>query len=367
MKPLGLYIHIPFCKSFCPYCDFYKVKAEDDLMQKYTEAVVKTTASFSHYGDDRIVDTIYFGGGTPSAMDGECIATMLAAIRDAFEVAYDAEVTVECNPSSNLEDFLPKVARAGVNRLSFGMQSSVDEERRSLGRAASAARVRDCIELAKANGIDNISVDLMLGVPNQSRATLSESIDFISSLDVTHVSAYMLKVEEGTVFDKRLLEGKLVLPTEDDVVALYNLTIASLAGYGFSQYEISNFSKPGFESRHNLKYWHDEEYLGIGPAAHSFIGGKRFYFPSDIYGFIDGTTVVEDDGDGGSFEERLMLALRLNTGFCGEMPEEFLERVKSEAEGSLKGYVEVDDNIIRLTKDGFLVSNTVIGKIFDMI
>ena len=367
MRPLGLYINIPFCKSFCPYCDFYKVKADSDLMQKYTEAVVKTTASFSHYGRDRIVDTIYFGGGTPSAMDGECIAAMLAAIRDAFVIADDAEVTVECNPSSDLESFLPQVVKAGVNRLSFGMQSSVDEERRSLGRAASAARVRDCIELAKAQGIDNISVDLMLGVPNQSLTTLSESIDFISSLDVTHVSAYMLKVEEGTVFDKRLLEGKLVLPNEDEVVALYNLTIAALSGYGFSQYEISNFSKPGFESRHNLKYWNDEEYLGIGPAAHSFVNGNRFYFPSNINGFIGGRVDVVDDGDGGTFEERLMLALRLNAGFSGEMPDEFLERVKCEAEGSLKGYVEVDNNTIRLTKDGFLVSNTVIGKIIDMI
>ncbi|MDO5448261.1 MAG: coproporphyrinogen III oxidase, partial [Clostridia bacterium] len=161
--------------------------------------------------------------------------------------------------------------------------------------------------------------------------------------------------------------GKLSLPSEDDVVALYNLTIASLSGYGFSQYEISNFSKPGFESRHNLKYWNDEEYLGVGPAAHSFIDVKRFYYPSDIEGFISGSASIVDDGEGGSFEERLMLALRLNTGFCGEMPDEFFERVKREAEGSLSGYVEVGPNSIRLTKEGFLVSNTVIGKILDLI
>lgn len=367
MRPLGLYIHIPFCKSFCPYCDFYKVKADSDLMQKYTEAVVKTTASFSHYGRDRIVDTIYFGGGTPSAMDGEMIASILAALRDAFVVADDAEVTVECNPSSNLEAFLPQVAKAGVNRLSFGLQSSVLSERRALGRAADAARVRECVELAKAHGIDNISVDLMLGVPSQSLTSLSKSLDFIGSLDVTHVSAYMLKIEEGTVFEKRLLDGKLLLPAEDDVIALYNLTIASLSGYGLEQYEISNFAKPGFESRHNLKYWNDEEYLGIGPAAHSFIDGKRFYYPSDIQGFIDGTVGFVDDGDGGSLEERVMLALRLNRGLCGDIPQEFLMRVKEASEGSLKGFIEVLDDSIRLTKEGFLVSNTVISKIIDMI
>ncbi len=371
MKPLGLYIHIPFCNSFCPYCDFYKVKADSDLMQKYLEAVVKTTASFSHYGRDRVVDTIYFGGGTPSAMDGDQIAAMLAAVRDAFLVREDAEITVECNPSSDLEDFLPKIKRAGVNRLSFGMQSSVTDERRSLGRAADAARVRDCVELAKAQGIDNISVDLMLGVPSQSLSSLSESLDFISSLDVKHVSAYMLKIEEGTVFDKRLLSGKLILPNEDDVVAFYNLTIASLEGYGFSQYEISNFAKEGYKSRHNLKYWNDEEYLGIGPAAHSFVNGKRFFFESDIERFISGVSTLVPDGEGGSLEERLMLALRLNNGFCGEIPDELFNSVLNESQASLKGFVEVGEDessrYIRLTKEGFLVSNTVISKILEMI
>lgn len=371
MKPLGLYIHIPFCKSFCPYCDFYKVKADSDLMQKYLEAVVKTTASFSHYGEGRIVDTIYFGGGTPSVMDGDAIAAMIAAVRDAFVVAEDAEITVECNPSSDLLDFLPKIAKAGVNRLSFGMQSSVTDERRSLGRAADAARVRACVELAKAQGIDNISVDLMLGVPSQSLSSLSESLDFISSLDVKHVSAYMLKIEEGTVFDKRYSEGKLVLPTEDEVVAFYNLTIASLEGYGFSQYEVSNFAKAGFESRHNLKYWNDEEYLGIGPAAHSFVDGKRFFFESDIEGFISGDSSLVPDGEGGSFEERVMLALRLNKGLCGEMPDKFFSDILNESQASLKGFVDVGEDecgrFVRLTKEGFLVSNTVIGKILEMI
>ncbi len=323
-------------------------------MQKYLEAVVKTTASFNNAYSDYLVDTIYFGGGTPSCMPGEMIVKMLASIKENFNVSEDVEITVECNPSSDLEHFLPFVSDAGVNRISMGMQSAVNDERRALGRLADRERVLTAVELCHSNGIHNISLDLMLGVPGQTIESLDESIDFINSLDITHVSAYMLKLEEGTVFQRRFADGKLILPDDDLVSDLYLRTIERL---DFSQYEISNFSKPGYESKHNLKYWHLDEYLGVGPAAHSFIAGKRFYYSSSIDDFIAMAPPIPD-GFGGDESERIMLGLRLSSGitnFSDEVYEKALKIDKSLA-------VVTPDNI-RLTEQGFLVSNTIINML----
>ena len=357
MKPLGIYIHIPFCRSFCPYCDFYKVRPDGKLMQKYTEAVVNTTASFSHIYGRRPVDTVYFGGGTPSAMPGSLIADILKAVRDNFDVAPDAEITVECNPSSDLESFLPVVAAAGVNRVSLGLQSASDGERRALGRTSDSARVREAVSLVRAAGIENISLDVMLGVPGQDRESLLETLDFCTGLKVPHISAYMLKLEEGTVFFNR--SESLNLPSEDDVCDMYELTCDTLESAGIKQYEISNFAVQGFESRHNLKYWRDEEYLGIGPAAHSFADGKRFFFPADINAFIEGAETV-DDGPGGSFEEKLMLGLRLTEG-VSDLPAEFVKRVAGRAD--LAPFVEAGNTALKLNRRGFLISNRVISEI----
>ncbi|MCR4746915.1 MAG: radical SAM family heme chaperone HemW [Clostridiales bacterium] len=361
MKPVGIYIHIPFCRSFCPYCDFYKVRPDGELMQKYTEAVVNTTASFSHIYGRRPVDTIYFGGGTPSAVPGSFIAEMLQSVRENFDVASDAEITVECNPSSDFESFLPVVSAAGVNRVSLGLQSAADGERRALGRASDAVRVKQAVALVRAAGIENISLDVMLGVPGQDRESLLETLEFCKGLKVPHISAYMLKLEEGTVFFDR--KESLDLPSEDEVCDMYELTCDTLEAAGLKQYEISNFAVPGLESRHNLKYWRDEEYLGIGPAAHSFADGRRFFFPSDINAFIAGSGTV-DDGPGGSYEERLMLGLRLAEGVSG-LPAGFAGRVAARAD--LAPFIEAGDTSLKLNRRGFLISNRVISEILEMI
>ncbi len=361
MRPFGIYIHIPFCRSFCPYCDFYKVRPDGELMQKYTEAVVNTTASFSHIYGRRPVDTIYFGGGTPSAVPGSLIADMPEAVRENFDVASDAEITVECNPSSDLESFLPAVSAAGVNRVSLGLQSASDGERRALGRASDAVRVRQAVSIARAAGIENISLDVMLGVPGQDRESLLETLEFCTGLKVPHISAYMLKIEEGTVFFDR--GESLDLPSEDDVCDMYELTCDKLEAAGLKQYEISNFAVPGFESRHNLKYWRDEEYLGIGPAAHSFADGRRFFFPPDINAFIEGAGTA-DDGPGGSFEEKVMLGLRLTEGVSG-LPADFVRRVAERSD--LAPFVSADKTTLKLNRRGFLISNRVISEILEMI
>lgn len=358
MKNIGLYIHVPFCKSICPYCDFYKMRGTDDLQKVYTQALIRELNKQSKSlaaKFDLCVDTIYFGGGTPSVLSPDLFVKIIDEIYKCFNVDESVEFTVECNPSTDLETLIPVLKRKGVNRISLGLQSAVDSERRTLGRLSSAERVEECVELIRNNGIDNITLDLMIGIPNQTKESLLASLDFIKKLNVPHLSAYMLKLEEGTHFYKNA--DKLNLPSDDETADMYMLMCETLEDSGTVQYEISNFAKPGYESRHNLKYWHCEEYLGIGPAAHSYIDGKRFFYDSDMDAFIGGCEPEFDDF-GGSFEERLMLALRLKEGFIGKISESLRKKVKP-----FDGFVEVSENNIRLTRQGFLVSNEIISKL----
>lgn len=314
------------------------------------------------------VDTVYFGGGTPSFFGGERIKAVLSYIKDKYSVSTDAEITVECNPSSVDEPLVKSLSEAGVNRISMGMQSAVDKERVTLGRLSDREKISGCIRLFRQYGINNISLDLMLGIPYQTKESLKESIDFVRSKNVTHVSAYMLKIEENTAFYKKM--DSLSLPDEDEVCELYLYAIEELEKYGYKQYEISNFSKEGYESRHNLRYWHCEEYLGIGPSAHSFIGGKRFYFERDFEAFIKGISPTPD-GDGGDREEYIMLALRLTEGLQNE---KYTQRFGTDIDEKLinkarilekEGLVTVADDRISLTVKGFLVSNSVISYLLD--
>ncbi len=355
MDPIGLYLHVPFCATRCPYCDFFTRRPVGDALTVYAETM-KTELRDTR--DQQLcADSVYFGGGTPSVLPADLFTDLLGMVRDCFTVTPDAEITVECNPSSDLEHFLPAAAEAGVNRVSLGMQSAVDAERRKLGRTSDRKRVEEALRIARTCGIDNLTLDVMLGVPGQTLHSLQETLQFLIDSGVPHVSAYMLKLEEGTVFARRA--DSLDLPGEDLVGDMYLETIETLEAAGLKQYEISNFARPGFESRHNLKYWHCEEYLGFGPSAHSYFRGKRFYRAPDWDAFVAGDPVVPD-GPGGSFEERLMLALRLTEGYRGDLPEELRQKA---SEPYLQPFVEVGDDFLRLTKEGFLVSNTVIAEL----
>ena len=355
MDPIGLYLHVPFCATRCPYCDFFTQRPVGDALTVYAETM-KTELRDTR--DKQIcADSVYFGGGTPSVLPGDLFSGLLDTVRECFTVTPDAEITVECNPSSDLERFLPAAAEAGVDRVSLGMQSAVDAERRKLGRTSDRKRVEEALSIARRNGIDNLTLDVMLGVPGQTLHSLQETLQFLVDSGVPHVSAYMLKLEEGTVFYKRA--DSLDLPGEELVGDMYLQTIETLEAAGLRQYEISNFARPGFESRHNLKYWHCEEYLGLGPSAHSFFRGERFYRKPDWDAFVAGEPVIPD-GPGGSFEERLMLALRLTEGYRGKIPPELREKA---SQPMLRPFLEVGDDSIRLTKEGFLVSNTVIAEL----
>ncbi len=319
---------------------------------------------------DLSFDTVYFGGGTPSVIGSEKIGKILRAARENYKISENAEITVECNPSAVNDKFFEDIAKYGVNRISLGMQSAVDGERRALGRTADKNTVKAAVESAKKSGICNISLDLMLGVPNQNTETLEKSLNFCINAGIKHISAYMLTIEENTVFFKR--RDKLNLPDEDEVCEMYLKTAEKLEANGFYQYEISNFAKNGFESRHNLKYWKCEEYLGLGPSAHSFINGKRFYFPRNTNDFINGKKAVFDDYGGGR-DEYIMLGLRLTHGisdseykklFGEKIPESIIKKAR---DFEKQGLMTVSGANISLTKKGFLVSNYIIAEILQKI
>ena len=350
---MGIYVHIPYCRSKCPYCDFFSL-ADKSSAQSYISAVNKRIGSF--LAENRCeVETLYIGGGTPSVLSGEQIASVIENTKKCCRNSI-YEITVECNPSDTDSRFLEAIFNAGANRLSFGMQSADDGERRALGRRAGAKEVEAAVKLAQDIGFKNISLDLMLGIPGQTRESLSRSISFCVNLGVTHISSYILKLEEGTPFFKN--RNALDLPDDDETAEFYLQAVEELEKAGFGQYEISNFAIPGAESRHNLKYWNLEEYLGVGASAHSFVAGKRFYYPRDIEYFLSGLEPVSD-GEGGDDEEAIMLGLRLKKGIDISL---LSERAKSQIHMLVsEGWAIQNENRLSLTPKGFLISNSIIN------
>ena len=363
----GLYFHIPFCQRKCGYCDFYSFAPTTAQMDAYRDALCRSVLDFAP-DVTAPFDSVYFGGGTPSFFGGERLAKVLDTAKRAFPITQDAEITVECNPSSTTRSLMQHLKAAGVNRVSLGVQSALDKERRLLGRASDRAQIEQAARFCRSAGIENLSLDLMLGIPAQTEQSLDESLDFLLSLRPQHVSAYLLKLEDGTPLAAK--KDSLPLPDEDSVCDLYLHAAETLEETGLRQYEISNFALPGFESRHNLHYWRDEEYLGLGPAAHSFWGGRRFYRPRDFESFLRGGSPV-DDGEGGGKEEFCMLRLRLTEGlsdsayfarFGEHLPQKMFDTAKAL---ETYGLLAVKNGTIALTKQGFLVSNSVIGKLLE--
>lgn len=368
MKNIGLYLHIPFCKSKCPYCDFYSFSGKDAQKDEYTRVLkdkISSSVSTLHSSYNCKADTLYIGGGTPSVLGAKNLATLVNACNSGF-LTDDAEITVECNPHGLDEDFFKILYDCGVNRISLGLQSAVDSERRILGRLSDRNQVEKAVKAAQKVGFHNITLDVMLGVPNQTEQSLDETLDFCISLGVQHISAYMLKLEENTHFYKN--QHKYSFPDDDLTADLYLQMCEALENQGIMQYEISNFAKKGFESRHNLKYWHCEEYLGLGPSAHSFLDGKRFYYDRDFQAFMNGDSPI-DDGFGGDFTEYAMLNLRLVEGlneskvlecFGHKIPQELYKKSQIFIDNE---YMTENNNGLALTRKGFLMSNTILAEI----
>lgn len=359
MKSLGIYIHVPFCGKKCDYCDFYSVNYSKSVVQEYVDAVIR---NIRHYSDSgRNVCTIYFGGGTPSLLSLKQTEAVMNEIGGSFSLDVNAEVTLEANPSTLNPDKLAGLRKAGINRLSIGVQSMIDSELSFLGRTHSAERAEKAILDAYSVGFENISCDLMIALPEQTPDSIAYSVKRLSALPIQHISAYILKTEEGTPFYCETIRNRL--PDDDQTADIYLRTVELLEKNGFMQYEVSNFAQSGFESRHNNRYWKCEDYIGIGPSAHSCYKGKRFAVERDLSGFISDKfqqTYVTDNAPCG-FEEIAMLRLRLKEGLLlsetgshrSEIEKKlpFLERA---------GYINFDGERISLTPQGFVMSNSVI-------
>lgn len=358
-NPLGLYIHIPFCVKKCNYCDFYSAFYNKDTLGIYLTAL---KGEIEKWGGklDRPIDTIYIGGGTPSLL-GEDILSLTECIKKSFTVCENAEFTVEVNPSSS-DNFLKYALQAGVNRLSVGVQSGDDKILKVLGRTHSINDATHTVQKARELGFDNISLDLMIALPDSDLQTLKKDINFILSLNPEHISSYILKIEQNTVFSKK--QDLLNLPDDDATADQYLYMCELLQQNGYNHYEISNFAKDNNYSQHNIKYWKGHDYLGIGPAAHSCVDGKRFYYPRDLQGFIKKPSFIKD-GSSGDKAEQLMLGLRLSSGvdlsqIYGEIPEDIKKKIDLLSKA---GYIKANLPHISLTDSGMLISNSIIAEL----
>ncbi len=377
-KPLGLYIHIPFCKSKCVYCDFYSLAGNESRMDDYTDALCAHLTETAPFAAGHTVDTVYFGGGTPSYLGEKRLVKILKTIQKKYHVSKDAEITLEANPDSAGDwKYLKALRKAGVNRVSLGMQSACDEELRDIGRVHTVEQVRTAVESIRKAKIGNLSLDLIYGLPGQSMERWQANLAAAVDLAPEHLSCYGLKVEEGTPLYAR--RDTANLPGDEAQADMYLYTVDYLLRHGYKQYEISNFARTGRESRHNLKYWTLGEYAGFGPGAHSDFGGTRYAYEKDLEGYIRGvkehTAILSENEtipDMARDTEWIMLGLRTVYGldpqdferrfrrrFTCFLP--FLERCKK------VGYAVQEEGRWYLTPQGFLVSNQIIGGMLDAL
>jgi oxygen-independent coproporphyrinogen-3 oxidase len=382
-RTLGLYVHIPFCKAKCAYCDFYSLPGAEGRMDEYERALAAHLAETAPRAAQYEVDTVYFGGGTPSFFGAKRLARLMKGIRRQYHLTRDAEVTLEANPDS-AGDFraLRELRRAGFNRISLGMQSASDEELREIGRVHTFAQVQAAAAAARKAGFDNLSLDLIYGLPHQTPERWQENLRAAVDLAPQHISCYGLTLEEGTpLYARRESAG---LPDDEAQAALYLQAVDVMRHFGYFQYEISNFARPGFESRHNLRYWTLQEYAGFGPGAHSDFGGVRYAYARDLEGYIrgvlDGTPLPMSESEDIPPLERtteyLMLGLRTVRGICS--PAEFERRSRRrfdcmtfpfsvQCRGQPAMPSACPDGSWHLTPRGFLVSNRIIGGVLDAL
>lgn len=374
---LGVYIHIPFCRSKCDYCDFYSLAGREERMDDYEKALLAHLRETAPLARGIPVDTVYLGGGTPSYFGEKRLKRLLHEVKKLYSVERDAEVTMEANPDSVDVKMLTHLRRAGINRLSLGYQSACPAELAAVHRIHTVEQGDAAAAAARKAGLRNLSMDLIYGLPGQTMDSWRQSVEHVLALEPEHLSCYGLKVEEGTPLARRVAMGEL-LPDDDAQADFYLWTVERLARAGYEQYEISNFAKPGFQSRHNLRYWLTRPYIGFGPGAHSDFGGRRYSFVRDLDGYITGVLqggklLDSDDlipqSERGS--EYLMLRLRTARGIEEwEYRRQFFldfEPIRRRLEEfAAQGWAErTEEGRWRLTPSGFLVSNRLIGDLLE--
>ena len=370
-RDLELYIHIPFCVKKCAYCDFLSGPANKETIEEYVQALIREIKSVESMKEMYQVVTIFVGGGTPSVLEGEQIERIFEAIRERFGLDDESEITIEANPGTVTREKMQAYKRAGINRISFGLQSANNEELKKLGRIHTYEEFLESYMLAREEGFDNINIDLISAIPNQTVESWKSTVDKILKLQPEHISAYSLIVEEGTPFEKMYGEDgskKEELPSEEEERMIYQKTKEWLKEAGYERYEISNYAKKGYACRHNLGYWERKEYLGLGLGASSLIGNVRFQNTSEMKIYlqcadneekrIENREVLTKEEE---LEETIFLGLRKMQGilkrevesFCGEQIEKMI----------CQGFLEEKEGRIRLTDKGIDISNYVFAEI----
>lgn len=373
----GIYIHIPFCISKCIYCDFCSAPADDETKEHYVNALCREITAAGERaaadGDNRKISTIFFGGGTPSILHSALLVQIMNTVMAAFNVADDAEITVECNPGTLNRSKLATYRDIGVNRLSIGLQSPNNRELKNLGRIHTYEQFEESYIAARLAGFDNINVDIMSAIPNQTLAGYEDNLRKVIALNTEHISAYSLIVEEGTPLYKMVerTHGR-ILPSEDEDREMYAMTKAMLAEAGYSRYEISNYAKPGRECRHNISYWERADYLGFGAAAASLLGKRRFTNTYDVASYIAGPIDNHSEEQlldiNDEMEEYMFLGLRMMKGVDTEQFGKLFGRSYDELYGDItarqieQGLMVRDGSRVKLTDIGIDISNTVMAE-----
>jgi oxygen-independent coproporphyrinogen-3 oxidase len=360
---VGVYIHLPFCLQKCAYCDFVSFSDKWDLLESYAERLCAETAAYRGLA----ADTVYFGGGTPSSVPIGLIEKIFAAVHKNFIIEKNAEITFEANPKTAGLAYFRRLSALGVNRLSVGAQSFCGGELKILGRLHTVSETESCFRMAREAGFRNINLDLMFGLPTQTKETLSHSLAKIAALQPEHVSCYNLTLESDTPLAKAAAAKELILPDEDGEADLHALLLTRLEARGYALYEISNFSLAGFQSRHNMKYWRLDEYVGLGAAAHGYLGGERLENPSDLAAYLSGKPPKKTT-ESAAERRAAFLFLGLRT-VVGVSEREFSERFGADLcavygkqmEKFLNlGVVKRENGRVFLTKDALRVSNSIL-------
>ncbi len=377
-KKLELYVHIPFCEKKCLYCDFLSFSAEDDLHKAYVDKLIEEIRVQAKNYSDYQISSIFIGGGTPSVIKAVYISNIMSAIYEAFIVESLAEVSIECNPGTVDIDKLLVYKQSGINRISVGLQSSVDKELQHLGRVHTYADFLYSYEKIRESGYKNVNIDLMSALPWQTLDSWKSTLKKVVMLKPEHISAYSLIIEEGTEFSKIYgsPEGRKFLPTEEVERDMYHSTIDILKNYGYERYEISNYAKPGYESKHNIGYWTGEEYLGFGIGASSYVYGRRFHVEKDIKKYLDINMKrdimplyqnIHELSTKEKMEEFMFLGLRLTKGvlitdFYDRFGMELIDVFEKPIQKNISfGLLKYENLYLRLTDKGLDLSNRVMG------
>ncbi len=374
MKKSSIYIHIPFCKHKCIYCDFYSVITETDK-EKFIDSLQKEMDYYSKekYSGEGI-KSIFFGGGTPSILSGREIGGILDGVRERYNLQPDCEITIECNPGTLDREKLSSYRDSGINRLSIGIQSFDDNELKFLTRIHDSKTAIETVEFAYKEGFENINVDMIFCLPNQSRETWLRNLETAMKLPIKHISAYSLILESGTILNKMVEDGKVSMRESEFDADIYEESIELLAKRGFAQYEVSNFAKEGFECKHNLAYWHHDSYLGFGPSAHSFWEGERWWNYTSLRKYIE---KINKDGNGVKgreslaeddlLDEYVMLALRSDGIDLSELERRYgkiwYEKNRNFVETIISnGFAKDEKGKIKLTAKGYSICDEILTK-----